>query len=156
MNLDNNMGADLDSILDGTLDDLADMPEFKPFPAGTHRASIKWSFKEINKQNCPNIKFTIAETVELSNPDDTPSKAGDNTDIAFMFKKKDGTKNEIAEGQFKQIMQSLAETYGAKTPRELMAESENAEVLITTKIRTDKKDPQNPKHYTDLVALQVI
>ena len=28
----------LDSLLDGTLDALADLPEFKPFPAGTYRS----------------------------------------------------------------------------------------------------------------------
>lgn len=156
MNLDNNLGADLDSILDATLDDLADMPEFKPFPAGTHRVTMEWSIKEINKQSCPELKLTIVETVELSNPDDVPGKAGDNTSLAYIFKKKDGTKNEIAEGQFKQVMQGLAESYGSKSPRELMAESQKAEVLVTTKVRTDKKDSNNIKHYTDLVALQVI
>ena len=37
-----------------------------------------------------------------------------------MFKKADGTANDIGQGQFKNIMKSLAEHFGAKSPRELM------------------------------------
>lgn len=147
---------DLDSLLDGTLDDLADMPEFKALPAGSHRATIKWDLKEVNEQKCPNLDITVIETVELADATATPAATGDTTNVLFMFKKKDGTANEIGQGQFKAIMKSLAETYGAKSPRDLMTESNGAEVLLTTKVRTDKRDKNDLKHYTDIVALAVL
>jgi hypothetical protein len=148
--------SDLDSLLDGTLDDLADMPEFKALPAGSHRATIKWDMKEVNEQKCPDMGITVIETMELADATATPAAAGDKTNILFMFKKKDGSANEIGQGQFKAIMVSLSETYGKKSPRELMAESEGAEVLITTKVRTDKRDKNDLKHYTDVVSLVVL
>lgn len=152
----NNIMSDLDSLLDGTLDDLADMPEFKALPAGSHRATIKWEMKEVNEQVCPDLGITIIETMELADATATPAAVGDKTNVLYMFKKKDGTANEIGQGQFKEIMKSLAATYGAKSPRELMAESNGAEVLITTKVRTDKRDKNDLKHYTDIVALAVL
>lgn len=147
---------DLDSLLDGTLDDLADMPEFKALPAGSHRATIKWEMKEVNEQTCPDLAIVVIETVELADATATPAATGDKTNVLFMFKKKDGAANEIGQGQFKAIMKSLAETYGSKSPRLLMEESNGAEVLITTKIRTDKRDKNDLKYYTDIVALAVL
>jgi hypothetical protein len=148
---------DLDSLLDGTLDDLADMPAFKAFPAGAHRATIKWEMKEVNGQVCPDLGITAIETMELAAAEGAgPVAVGDKTNILYMFKKKDGTANEIGQGQFKEIMKSLAATYGAKSPRILMEESNNAECLIVTKVRTDKRDKNDLKFYTDIVSLQVL
>jgi hypothetical protein len=148
--------SSIDSLLDGTLDDLADMTQIKPFPVGTHRATIKWEMKKINGNDTPIMKVKAIETVELSDDKDTPCSKDQTADIAFSFLKKDGTPNEIGQGQFKEIMKSLAEHYGAKSPRELMAESQNAEVLLTTTIRTDKKDENDIKHYTAIKALAVV
>ena len=36
------LNLDIDNLLDGTLDDLADAPEFKPFPLGAHKIVMKW------------------------------------------------------------------------------------------------------------------
>lgn len=146
--------SDINSILDGTLDDLADLPEFKPFPVGSHRVVINWEMKEISKQTCPVMKMKAIETVELANSDDTPVSKDQSVDIAFMFKKKDGTRNEIGEGQFKEVMKSLAEHYGAKSNRELIAESNGAECIVTTKLRADKDDKD--KLYTTIVAIGVV
>ncbi len=148
--------SDIDSLLDGTLDDLADMPEFKPFPVGTHRCTIEFELKKVGENLTPIMNIKAIETVELSNTEDTPVAVGDSTNVMYSFKKKDGTPNEIGQGQFKEIMKSLAATYGAKSNRELMEEAKGAEVLLTTKIREDKRDPNDVKRYTDVVALQVI
>ena len=43
-----NTQVSIDSILDSTLDDLADMPEFKPFPAGAHKCTFDFEAKTIN------------------------------------------------------------------------------------------------------------
>lgn len=150
------MMNDIDALLDGTLDDLADMPEFKPFSAGTHRCTINFELKEVNKNPTPVMNIVAIETVELSNPEDAPVVKGDKTNIMYSFKKKDGTLNEIGQGQFKEIMKSLAVHYGTKSNRELMTECKGAEVLLTTKVRADKRDPNDVKYYTDVVTLAVI
>lgn len=147
--------SDIDSLLDGTLDDLADIPAFKPFPAGAHRVIINWETKKISDKTAIELKVTAVETLELENPEETPVKAGDKTSTLYQFYKKDGTANEIAQGQFKEIMKSLALHFGAKSNRELMAESEGFEVAITTSIRTDKRDVNDIKYYTDIKNLVV-
>lgn len=152
--------ADLDSILDSTLDDLADIPEFKPFPAGAHKCIINWEFKEIAKQMCPELKLTAIETMELSNPGtvnadgsiagDQPVKQGDTCAQAFVFKKKDGTKNEISEGQFKNIMKALSTALGTSVNREIIEQSQGMEVVAVTAVRTDDSDKDNVKHYLQI------
>jgi hypothetical protein len=152
-----NAAMDLDSLLDGTLDDLADMPEFKPFPAGAHRVTIKWDLtKEINGQKCPELTLTAIETVELSNPEETPVATGDTTNMMFMFKKKDGSRNELSEGKFKGLLKGLQEHFKTGSNRETIESSQGAECLAVTKIRKDDKDKDNIKYYTDVMSLTVM
>lgn len=138
---------DINSILDGTLDDLADLPEFKPFPAGTHRVSIRWEQKVINKHPGFELKMKAIETMELANASDAPLEAGTETGVLFLLD------NEIGQGNFKKMLSSLASHYGAKPNRALIEESQNAEVLVITKQRQNKDKTQT---YTDVVEMQVV
>jgi hypothetical protein len=147
---------DMDNLLDGTLDDLADMPEFKPFPAGAHRATIQWDYSKFAAEKIVELKITAIETVELANPEDTPVKAGDTTNQRLMFLKKDKTPNEIAQGQFKNLIKPLTEHFGTANNRETMDASNGAEVLVITKIRADKRDANDIKYYTDVTTLSVV
>ena len=153
---------DMDNLLDMTLDDLADMPEFKPFPAGAHRCTIKWALKKIGElEGCPELTLTLIETVEQNDSEATPAKAGDTTSVAFMLKKKDKdtgkwVPNDLGQGQFKEILKSLAEAAGSAVPREIMDKSNGMEVLAVTAIRTDKRDKDNLKYYTDVKNVQVM
>ena len=148
--------SDIDSLLDGTLDDLSDIPAFKPFPIGAHRVTINWLTKKINEKTAIELKLTAVETLELANTTtDEPVKAGDSTTVMYMFYKKDGKPNEIAQGQFKEVMKALAGHFGAKSNRELMAESEGYEVVVATGIRVDKRDANDPKPYTEVKNLIV-
>lgn len=146
MNLDQNVSsASLDDLLDGTLDDLKDVPEFKVYPAGAHQVKINWEIKDINNQKCPSVKLTYIAPAELADPNATPPEAGDECETAFMFKNKDGTRNEFAEGGFKNLMNNLKSLApeGA-TARQIMEASNGAEVLAVTDIRLkDKKDPKS-------------
>ena len=149
------MSIDIDALLDGTLDDLADIPEFKAWPNGAHRATIKWDIKEVGGQKCPELSMTAIETVELADAEnEKPLETGTGTSILFMFKTKDGKANEIGQGQFKEVMKSLAAHFGEKSNRELMEESNGTEVLVVTKVRKDKNNPD--KTYTSLENLQVM
>jgi hypothetical protein len=142
----------VDSILDGTLDDLADMPEFKAYPVGTHRCTMNWTNKTakkdwINGHPAYVLDLKAIETLELANTEDTPLTAGDETGIMFMLD------NELGQGSFKKILTALAESFGAMSNRELIAASANAEVLVVTKQRANK---EKTKSYTDVVELKVV
>lgn len=139
----------IDDLLDGTLDDLADMPAFKPFPEGAHKLKLNFETKEVGGVACVETKLTIVETVELKDVNAEPPKAGDSTNILFMLRKKDGTANEIGQGQFKALMTALAPAFPeAKNNREIMAAAEGFEVLGATGQRKDKTDAT--KVYTTL------
>ena len=137
----------IDSLLDGTLDDLADMPEFKPFPAGTHRVIFNLEYKVVNKHPSYEAKLKAEETMELATASDTPLAKGAETSVLYMLD------NEIGQGQFKKILTSMAAKFGQMSNRELIAEAKNLEVLVVTKCRPNKDKTQM---YTDIVELQVL
>ncbi len=152
----NEKASILDSLLDATLDDLADVPEFKPFPIGVHRCTIKWDMKVVNDSVNPQLTITAIETVDLKDPTNTPCAPGDSTSQMFSLKKKDGTRNELGEGQWKNLLRPLKDHFMTSSIRETMDASNGCEVLAVTSIRTDKRDKDNPKHYTEIVNIQVM
>lgn len=137
----------LDSLLDFTLDDLADMPEFKPFPNGAYRCAISWEEKTINGKNALELKAKLLETVEMSNPMDDQPKAGAETSVLYMLD------NEFAQGKLKAILLPICTHLNVTKLRDAINESQNLEVLLVTKTRMDK---DKVKSYTDIVNLQVI
>lgn len=157
-----NQNVSMDDLLDGTLDDLADMPEFKPFAPGAHKVTLNFdATKKINDMPAIEVKLTVVETVELVNPEDTPPKAGDTTTVIFILKKKDDkgnvVRNELAEGQFKNLLASLAPAFpDATTNRAIMEAAEGFEVLASTSIRENKKDKNNIKQFTSLDAIVLV
>ena len=101
------MSLDLDSILDSSIDDLVDLPEFGIYPSGVHRVIINWESKEVNKHPSMEMKMKLVETVELANPaEDQPVTAGQESSSLFMLD------NEFGQGAFKQIMKTLAAACG--------------------------------------------
>jgi hypothetical protein len=157
-----NLNLDIDSLLDGTLDDLADAPEFKPFPIGAHKIVMKWETKQLDdskekgkKNTIVTLKMKAIETVETPAGSDEVCSPGQEENIGFFLVHHSSPKAmEIGQGAFKEIMKSLAAHYGAKSNRELMADSEGAEALVTTGLRADKTD--KTKKYTKLEKLMIV
>ena len=147
MNQNTNTEFDINSLLDGTLDDLADMPEFKPFPAGTHRVIFNLEYKIVNKHPSYEAKMRAEETIELANSEDVPLTKGAECSVLYMLD------NEIGQGQFKRILISLSAKFGQMSNRELLAEVKNLEVLVVTKTRPNK---EKTIVYTEIVELQVL
>lgn len=144
----------IDSLLDGTLDDLADIPEFKPFPAGAHICTATFVDKATDPKNHVNkhpgyeLNLVAKETAELSDPtNDQPLVPGAKTSILFLLD------NPIGQGNFKKVLKAVAEKFGAATPRELVAQVNNLEILIVTKVRQNKEKTQS---YTDMVEITVV
>jgi hypothetical protein len=134
------IAVNMDSLLDGTVDALADMPEFKPFPPGVHRCQIKWEREDVTIK----LKLIAQETVELADPKDTPLEAG--TEVNTQFK----LDNEFGQGAWKLVMASLAEIHGVKPLGELMKESDGGTYNVVTDIRKNKEKTQT---YTEVKAM---
>ena len=142
---------DIDAMLDGTLDDLADLPEFKPFPVGTHAVVLTIVDKTAPKDRVNNhpgfeVKMKAVETLELANSDDTPLVAGAETSVLYLLD------NPIGQGSFKKLLASAAEHFGAKSNRELIADLQGATVVVVTRTRQNKEKTQT---YTDIVEMKV-
>jgi hypothetical protein len=151
----------MDALLDGTLDDLADIPEFRNYPIGVHKVKISWDTaktldgvykvkdkEETGLKTFVQLSMEAIETIELpAGSTDTPLEVGAQAQLLYDLN------NEFAQGKFKEIMKALASHYGAKSNRELLAESNGAEVLIVVKHRTDKK---SKKVYIDVDSMQVV
>lgn len=153
------INMDVDSLLDGTLDDLADIPEFKLYPVGVHRVTIGFSIKNVADKKQPDaveVGFKGLETVELANPtEDTPISAGQTAAILCFLKHEKPTVAEFGQGKYKEIMAAMAMKFGeGKTNRELMEEAQGAECLISIGIRYKKGDMT--KKYNDLIAVEVV
>jgi hypothetical protein len=141
------MSLDLDSILDSSIDDLADLPEFAVFPNGAHKVLIQWESKEVNKHPCMELKMKAVETVELSNPaEDKPLVAGAESSVLFMLD------NEFGQGKFKTIIKALAEATGSNKISEAVEASNGMEVTVICKVRQNKDKTQS---YTDVTKITV-
>lgn len=128
----------IDSLLDSTLDDIADLPEFKNFPPGAHKALATLSIKEINKNTAVELAFKYIEPVQLDegvDEADTP-KEGDSCSTMFMMN------NEFGQGAFKACAAPLAEGLGilGSSNRDIIEAVTDVEVLIVTSLRADKND----------------
>ena len=141
------MSESLDSLLEGSIDDLADLPEFAVFPNGVHKVVIKWESKEVNKHPCLELGMTAVETVELANAtDDTPLVAGATSSVLFMLD------NEFGQGKMKTVMAALAAACGTKSIKETMEASNGMEVQVVCKVRQNKDKTQS---YTDVTKVIV-
>jgi hypothetical protein len=98
------------SLLDNTLDDLADAPSQSAWPAGDYVATLILKVFEKDPSR-PTVvaEFKHEETVELADTveeEDLP-KLGDSTSMVYSLVKKDGTPNEIGQGQLKIVLEAL-------------------------------------------------
>lgn len=142
----------IDSLLDNTLDALAELPEMRPYIPGAHQCVMNWIQPTKERPTTIGIKFKLLQTVEQKDPTEPPMNPGTECTISFKLD------NEYGQGAFRNVMKSLAENYGAGTNRELMEKSEGAEVLIITSLKTGKKkdDGSEAPKFTNLVELKVV
>jgi hypothetical protein len=146
-----NTEIDIDSILDSTLDDLADLPEFKNFPAGSHSALATMEKKVINDHPCVEITFVLKETLELSDPETSEEdlcKAGDSANVLFMLD------NEYGQGNFKKVATVFGTAMGTAKLSEIVEQVKNIDVVVTTSLKADKKDKEKVR--MNIVELAVV
>jgi len=138
----------MDALLDGTLDDLADIPGFEPFRRGTHVAilNIEGPVK-VGTHPAFKAKFKLKETVELANKGEEPQAPGAETEILYTMD------NEFGQGSFKKLLGWLNESFQKGTNREIIEAAQGAEVLIITDQRSNK---DKSVFYTSLKELKVV
>lgn len=139
----------LESLLEGTLDDLAQVPEFVTFPAGSHKVTITWIMPSNDRPTTIGLKMSAIETLELNDSSATPLVPGSMTTISFKMD------NEYGQSNYRKVITSLSSHYGAGTNREIMEKSAGAECLVITSLRKGKKTEQypDPLSYTQIVEI---
>ena len=142
------MSDSMNDLLDATLDDLEDLPEYKSFPAGAYTISVTLEEKEVNGHQSIEMVMTCVEASELADATETPPKQGDTSSVLFMMD------NEFGRGKLKAAATPLAAGLGTSTIRELIEQCKDVECVAVLGVRKDKNDAS--KLYQNIVELQVV
>jgi len=136
------MNSQVDALLDATLDDLPDLPEFKAYPAGVHECIIDFEKKvKPAEKNKPreitiNCKLKAIRTIELSDEaNDAPLNEGDETTVMFQLG------NEFGQGALKNLLKDLAAGLGVPEGSSLQAimdAAKGCQAKVTTQVRENK------------------
>lgn len=141
------MSADsnLDMLLDGTLDDVADMPEFVIPNSGTYLTGVK-SFgpKKVNDKTGIEIVLIFKELLEAADESADPQTLPIEASTMFFLTNDDGSANELGQGQWKMFLAVCAEITGESTPRSIMAASAGVDLIVTSSHRVHKDDKKKP------------
>lgn len=135
----------LDALLDGGFEQLADKPEFKPFPAGVHAVNVFFKEKQFGEKGKDGegfeVKFKYLENLELVNSEDKVPKADDEMTLNLnLTAEKEGTRDN-AQGNLKIIMAAAKVKFPeANSVRELIASIGGQAAAITTSIRPNRQD----------------
>lgn len=122
-----------DNILDATLDDLADLPQVKPFPAGVHKASMVITLPPVKpgKKQQVMVKFKHQAVVEQVDPNREAPSPDDEAMMFIHIYGKDGGPNEIGQGQLKMLLKPMQEAGLTGNTRELIeATKSGLDVII--------------------------
>ena len=140
--------SELDNLLDATLDDLQDLPSFKPFPAGVHKVSASFGTKEINGKTAVTLDFTYLEVVELTDPQEEAPKEGDTSNTMFMLD------NEFGQGNLKKCATPFAAEFGYASIRDVVEGVQGVECILVSTLRQDKNDPD--KKYLQVKEIGIV
>lgn len=149
------------SLLDSSIDELADLEKFTPIPAGTHKLLLNWSKPDDEEKIIVALKMTVVETLEMANSSEPHPEPGKTSNMRFTLGNKDGSPllsasgkpNTFGQGQIKEILMALQPTFGGATLQEVMDNSEGAEVIATLKVKPSKNDPDSK--FNEIKALLV-
>lgn len=138
--------ASLDSLLDSSIDDLADMPAFAVLPAGVFRVALSFEQKEVNKHPSVEMKLVVREVVEMADTSEAPPAVGDESGMLFMLD------NEFGQGSLKEIVKPLAAATGGSSLREVLDGAKGMEVQVVSKPRWNKDKSQRYTNITKVIV----
>ena len=129
------MSNEINDLLDMTLDDLEDLPEFKPYPAGVHKVLLSLDTKTVNNHPCVEVSCKLIETMELAEPTkDVAPAAGATAGTLCMMD------NEYGRGNLKLIVKPIGEALGIAQVKAVVEAAKDLECVIVTSIKVDKND----------------
>lgn len=132
---------EMDDLLDRSIDDLKDLPEFKVPETGVYKLSVTVGAKFINDKPAIECNYVVRETVELADATATPAMPGDKFSVAFFLKDKDGQPSEMGEGRMKEFAAPFETHFGEKHLKTLFRTHMNTPVDITAKVvKKPRKD----------------
>lgn len=138
----------MNALLDATLDDIADLPEFKNYPIGAHKVLATFATKNIGGKDAIELSFKYQECMGLADENDAAPAAGDTCSTMFMLD------NEYGQGNFKKCAKPFAEALGFGTLRDIIEGVKDVECIILTGLRADKNDKE--KFYLQVKEIQVV
>lgn len=146
MTTDKDVPFDIDAILDGTLDDLADIPEFKPYPPGSYLLDFSLEAdKKVKSVFYGRMK--VKGVKELADTSMTPPEVGAETGTRFDLA------NEFGQGNLKKVFIAMTDKFGKKMNREYIEMLKNpVEVIAITDQRPNK---DKTVWYTNLVEIML-
>lgn len=137
-------------FLDGSLDDIEDLPQFLAFPTGAYIVHLPNGLetKKIKEHPALTMKVVCKEIKELANPQEAALvKVNDQGDIAFMMDNKTGA------GFAKMVLKAIGERINSKNNREIVAASKGIDALLVVKKTVDAN---TKREYMNLVQFAVI
>lgn len=140
---------DIDALLDGTLDDLADTPEFKPFVPGSYKVMFGLEADKKKPKSVYYGKMKMVEVLELADPSNSPPVKDDETSTRLDLE------NEFGQGNMKKILGAMIAKFGkGPTNREWIDKlmHEQVECTVITDLRPNK---DKTVFYTNLVEIMV-
>lgn len=134
------LSVSMDSLLDSTLDDIADLPEFRNLVPGAHLVTIqdvKLEGVKTNSGEVPawKIEMTLDQTLEQVDPNEAPNEVGSVVKVSFL------QDNEFGQGNWKMFFAVLSAITNTSSPRALLdAGVKGTQVIVQTGLRSDKED----------------
>jgi hypothetical protein len=146
------------SSLSFSIDDLADTPEFRIFPAGTHTVQLRLEAKN-SKAGQPMIvwKMTAIRSEELADESQKPLADGESNTVYFSLG------NKYGAGDLKKAITPIARHFGTSTLLELIGlingevqgeECEGMEIQVVTQIK--KARASKPDERDSIKIMEVI
>lgn len=135
---------DFDTLLDKSIDDLKDLPEYKVPHTGMYKLSVTMTAKEVNNKPALSADFKVRELVELADstiPEEDRAKEGDGFNMLYVLKNEEGEDLEISWGRLKELLKPFEAHFGTKNLKELVTQHLSTPVDITAKVtRKERKD----------------
>lgn len=145
--------SELEGLLDGTLDDIEDLPGFIQLPTGAYKVLLAEGFRnkvissEGKDHPAVDLPMTVKEIIELGNAEEAQEvKVNDVATLTWMMD------NETGKGFFKEAIRPLYTHLNANSYNEAMKNSRGMEVIVVIS-RTFNKDKQ--RHFMQLKKLTV-
>ena len=152
MSQENNaLFANLDALLDASMDDLDDLPPVGVPPSGHYNLTVTFGLKEIGEEKKEVIcaEYVVDAVNELKNEDEASEVAPGQSFMEFFhITKRDGTPNTYGIGKLKESLKPYVERAGTSNIRELI------NTVNQWAITASLKRKQNPKN-EDMFNMQL-